>query len=300
MNGIKEALPGKGARAMAWAAGLLLTLCLFLAAATARGILPLADGGMLEKAMTAPAVLDAQEKRISEQVLATAKRNGLAPEGLPAVVPRDELETLNRASAERLTAFLQTGTLGEAPAWEAEAMTEALWQAFSAEGADPETAEEKIYAVAERFGGIVSETVSPFRETALRLAEKTLKSRVQMPAVYALLQRLPGLLGAACLLLAGLIALAVSRKISRAFRYIGAAMIAAGLLLALALLTVRLLSSGGLPAGDFPVLAAEYAELAGAVRGSLLAAAAALIVPGAALLAGSLWAGKRKEATEKP
>ena len=72
MNGKKDALPAKGARAAAWALGLLLTLCLFLAAVTARGVLPLTDGKALEKAATAPAVLDAQEKRISEKFLAAA------------------------------------------------------------------------------------------------------------------------------------------------------------------------------------------------------------------------------------
>ena len=273
-----------GARRVAGVLGLILTLFLVLAACSGLLLSVLCDDALRERIVTDPEVLEAELGQIERKVQEASAAYGLEWEEIMQTLMPDVLSPLNLRASRRISELLRNGRLEEAPVLDGAVLEEMLQESGVVIDED---VRENAGLLLQETGKAVTETVLGLRDLLLRAGVKTLKGSMNLPAMSAALQRLPVLFGMLCLLLTGLIALTVSRRISVSFRYIGAALAAAGILTVLCGGLVRLANIGGGLAAVSPMLAAEYRLLTGQMwlRTGILA--------GGMILAGVLafWAG---------
>ena len=284
-------LPGRGARAAAGLLGFVLTLLLFFAAVLSPVSGVLLSGDAPERAAAAPETLAAEESRIRERLTPLAARYQVDPERLIASIDRERLTAFNRQAAARLVSFLTTGRLGSAPELVLPEMNRVLLdESVFAEASDPDEIEVDMLRAVEEITAAVSGVALQLREPVLRIAERALREKVNPAALIGAVRKLPTLLLAAALAISGLLALTVSRRLSLSLRYIGAAALAAGLLVPLTILLLRGLGLESLLAGASPMLCAEYRLLAGEIRNRMLLISAGLMLPGltAFLLSGRM------------
>ena len=274
-----------GARRGAGILGLILTFFLVLTACSGLLLSVLLDDALQESIVTSPEVLDAELRQIQRKIQDQAAAFGTDGEGISRALSPESIIPLNLQAGRRMSQLLRTGRLEEAPSFDAMILEETLQESGAFSGGITESGEVFL----QEIGKAVTETALGLREILLQAGVRILKGRMNLPALSAALQRLPVLFGMICLLLTGFVALTVSRRISLSFRYIGAALAAAGILLVLCGLLARLANIGGGLAEVSPMLAAEYGLLAGQMwlRTGILAAGMTII--GAC----ALWTGSR-------
>ena len=216
-----------GARRVAGVLGLILTLFLVLAACSGLLLSVLCDDALRERIVTDPEVLEAELGQIERKVQEASAAYGLEWEEIMQTLTPDVLSPLNLRASRRISELLLNGRLEEAPVLDAAVLEEMLQESGVVIDED---VRENAGLLMQETGKAVTETVLGLRDLLLRAGVKTLKGSMNLPAMSAALQRLPVLFGMICLLLTGFLALTVSRRISVSFRYIGAALAAAGIL----------------------------------------------------------------------
>ena len=278
-------LPARGWRVPAYLCALLLTGALLVTGVSLLGIQALGSTALYERAALNAGAVDRQIARIDEEIGEAAAEFGFDPEPVRALIDRAQIEAFDREVVRWWTDFTAGGRLGERPSFSPEGIRDVLEEdADFMESLDETRMESTLEKIETRAETIVFGSAVRFRnlivETAVRLAGR----RVDLPQIMELLRKIPILGGLAGLLLAGLIALMMSRRIQTAGQYIGGALAAAGLLGLIGLILVKLLNIRGMIAEASPALEAQYAVFSRILTLETAGAALVLILIGALLM----------------
>ncbi len=279
-------LPWRGTAVPAAICALLLTVCLLGAGFGLLAVQVTTSRELHERGALAEEAVNAQMDRIERDIRKLAEEEGFDAEKLLSLIGRERVEQMDREIIAWWTGFAATGKLEQEPEFSLEEGRKILLEdeTWIAKG-NAMMAESRSIDVIRRAEKAVRKSGMQFRDLLLKAAERLAGDRVNLPRAAGLIRSLPGLCGAAALLLAGLIALVRSRRIQTAGQYIGGALSAAGLLSLLTLALIRGLGIRGMIAEASPQLEAQYARLAGTLTAEVLAGAAVLLILGGLCIA---------------
>ena len=260
MRRVNRNRPSRTARRISAILAFLLTLSTLSALLSAAAIQLLTSETLHENVALDRASIQAQTEKIEKETAMLAEEYGF-PEGTAAgAVSREELEELNRKAARWWTAAARTGVMAEEPSWTSEELTEAIGRSLPQTDEDGAAAEraEKLRRETEKT---VTRAAVSVRGKLLRVAMKKVGDRINLPVWMTVLQQLPQAAGLASLLLAGLIVLLMSRRISMGFRYISFALGADGLLILLCAVLWKILDPVGMLKESSEILALQFSLL---------------------------------------
>ena len=261
-------------KAVAWFFALLLTgsLILFGVCLVGRQVIAPAMGD--EGAPVSDSLIREEKDLARERIIALADLYGFDPEPVIAAVNEDVLKDLNSQASLWWSSVLRDGKAGKDLRWDTTELEKVL-QADPAAQEDPDEAEYYANAVAEEIHKSIVNMVLPMRQLVFSLGLEKAEKRIDLVNVVEFFLGMPWAALALSVLIAGLIALFDGQPIRRALGYIGSAMGAAALVLAV--IAVLYLCAGILPmiqeasAG----LTLQYQNL---VKGSLLLTAGIVVV----------------------
>ena len=151
----------------------------------------------------------------------------------------------------------------------------------------------RVESVQTRVDDMVRKSGVLFRDQLMKAVIQKAGGRFDLREATALLKLLPWLGGAACLLLAGLIALMMSRKIQTAGQYIGGSLSACGLLMIGTLLLFRQLNLDRSIGEASLALQTQYLHLARIIRAEVIGGAIVLLILGGVAMAGAAKARRK-------
>ena len=221
----KPCLP---ARIAAWVCAVLLTIVLAftLLGTTAARMISSEDSHV--RISTDRQVIAGQMEKIAGEIRNLAEEYGFSAEPVIDAVSLDEITELNTRMAGWWTRIVTEGIMGDVPSWSAESLIPVIMETM-----DPGTASDDLYETAAEAAGeietAVREAAMPVRTSVISFGVRYLNRRIDLPGAARAISRLPGLGGAVCLLLAGLIALLTAGKIRTSLKYYGAAFGGAGI-----------------------------------------------------------------------
>lgn len=224
----KKTKPCLPARIAAWAAAVLLTIALTgtLLGTTAARMLASEESHI--RISTDRQVIAGQMERIAGIVRDLAEEYGFSPEPVISAVSRDEITDLNTRMAKWWTRIVTEGIMDDVPSWSADSLIPTIM-----ETTDPEKVSGDLYENAAEAAGelekAIRETAMPVRISLISFGVRYLNRRIDLPGAVRTVSQLPLLGAAACLLLAGLIALLTAKKIRISLKYYGAAFGGAGI-----------------------------------------------------------------------
>jgi|GEM_PF-5429444 len=243
----KNQLPAAFCRGIAVVLAFLLTAC--LAAALASGILleTVSWSGLHEWIVTDEKTVDLQMDEITEKITALAEEEGFDAEPVIASVSRESVEELNRAAVRWWTEIGKSGRLGDAPEYSADGVVEVLEadEAFT-EAQNELMVENALYRVRQEVEEIVLDSAVKVRTIFVDKGMEVAREQVDLSQIVEMARSVPWLALSAAFLLTGLIALMVSRKIGMSAWYIGAAMVATGIVAVFGLIAVKCLGIGAM------------------------------------------------------
>ena len=216
-----------------------------------------------------------EEKELArERIAKLAELYGFDAEPVIAIVNDEVLQDLNSQASLWWSSVLRDGKAGKDLRWDTTELEKVL-QADPAAQEKPDEAEYYATAVAEEIHKSIVNMVLPMRQLVFSLGLEKAEKRIDLVNVVEFFLGMPWAALALSALFAGLIALADGQPIRRALGYIGSAMGAAALVLAV--IAALYLCAGILPmireasAG----LTLQYQNL---VKGSLLLTAGIVVV----------------------
>lgn len=275
-------MPCAAARVFAFLTALALVLTLGVTMAGLLGVQVMTSPALYNRAASNPEVLDRQMARIEEKIRQAAEEYGFAPETLIPLVRRESVEGLNREIAAWATDFGTRGKTGPLPVFYLSGGEEALradenWTS----GMDPRMVKSMAETITLRVSEKIRKTSVLFRDSLLQSLISKVGARLPLGTLFATVRKIPPVAALASLMLAGVIALLMSRNIRYAGRYIGGAMGACGLLMLLGLLMVKRINIQGMIAEASEIFAMQYRIVAGTLTWETVGMAAALILLGA-------------------
>ena len=258
----------------AWFLAFLLTgsLILFCVCLVGRQVIAPAMGD--DGAPVSESLIREEKDLARERITTLADLYGFNPEPVIALVNEDVLKDLNSQASLWWSSVLRDGKAGKDLRWDT-AELEMILQEDPAAQENPEEAEYYASSVAEEIHKNIVNMVLPMRQLVFSLGLEKAGKRVDLVNIVEFFLGMPWAALALCALFAGLIALADGRPFRRALRYIGSAMGAAALVMAV--IAVLYLCAGILPmireasAG----LTIQYQSV---VTGSLLLTAGIVVV----------------------
>ncbi len=287
----KKNLPARGWHVPAAVLAVLLTLALW---ATQLGVISmwaLTSKGLHERVVLDRATVDAQMTRIAEAIAGIGAEYGFDLAAVQEAVTRESVEELNRQTVAWWTRFGAEGELKEAPAYHAELKNVLEKDQQFIGSLDEMTVNSTIEQVEARVDAAVRKSAIMIRDELLYGGIRRAGDRINIPKVLELVRKLPGLGGAACLLLAGLIALVLSRKIQLAGQYIGGALSGCGLLILLTLGLLKAMNLATFIGEASEALQSQYLHLARILTMESIGGAVFLMIVGGMLMT---WAVKTR------
>ena len=275
--------PSAAARALAWGPAFLLCLLLTLLAASLLVWRVTASPGLHEEIALNDAVQRQQEEHLEERIGVLAAIYGFDEAPVLDMLRGKNLRDLNRQAVSWWTRVAQDGTVEEIPSPDTETLTELLILDEGFQAQHPaETLGETATEAAGKIARVFLREALPVRTELIEPGLKKVQEWIDLPEAAALAHRLSAVLALFCVLLAGFIALLLSRRLRDCLRWLGAAMGAAALLSAAGLGLWRILNVRGIVEEANLPLAEQIRRL----EGTLLPQAAAeilLLAGGAAL-----------------
>ena len=261
-------------KCLAWFLAFLLTgsLILFGVCLVGRQVIAPAMGE--EGAPVSESLIREEKELARERIAKLAELYGFDAEPVNAIVNEEVLQDLNSQASLWWSSVLRDGKAGKDLRWDTMELEKVL-QADPAAQEDPDEAEYYANAVAEEIHKSIVNMVLPMRQLVFSLGLEKAEKRIDLVNVVEFFLGMPWAALALSVLIAGLIALFDGQPIRRALGYIGSAMGAAALVLAV--IAVLYLCAGILPmiqeasAG----LTLQYQNL---VKGSLLLNAGIVVV----------------------
>ena len=261
-------------KCIAWFLAFLLTgsLILFGVCLVGRQVIAPAMGD--EGAPVSESLIREEKELARERIAKLAELYGFDAEPVIAIVNDEVLQDLNSQASLWWSSVLRDGKAGKDLRWDTTELEKVL-QADPAAQENPDEAEYYATAVAEEIHKSIVNMVLPMRQLVFSLGLEKAEKRIDLVNVVEFFLGMPWAALALSALFAGLIALADGQPIRRALGYIGSAMGAAALVLAV--IAALYLCAGILPmireasAG----LTLQYQNL---VKGSLLLTAGIVVV----------------------
>ena len=224
----RKRIPCLPARFAAWVAAVLLTVALTGTLLGATAVRMLTSGESHVRISTDRQVVAGQMEKISDAVRDLAEEFGFSAEPVISAVSRDEITDLNTRMAEWWTKIVREGIMDDVPSWSADSLIPVMMETM-----DPEKVSGDLYEKAAEAAGelekTVRETAMPVRTSIISFGVRYLNRRVDLPGAVRTASRLPVLGIAACIFLAGLIALVTAKKFRVSLKYYGAAFGGAGI-----------------------------------------------------------------------
>lgn len=264
---------------------LVMTACLYLGLISLAGNILLTSPALHERAATAEDVVDLQMSRIQTGFESLAEEYGFDPEDLTKLVDRQTVEELDRKVVRWWTGSIDAGKYSEMPPFTLEGAEDALMadEAFI-RTVDKMMLHLTVEGIVNKASAIVQSSAVQFRELLVGIGAKMAGKRMELPQIIALFQSIAPLLLVCALLMAGIIALMLSRRITLAFRYIGSGVSGTGLLMILSWALLKALNLRGMVAESSRALELQVGHLGNEVTLSLLGTAALLLAAGGLLM----------------
>ena len=277
--------PSRGWRIPAWICAVLLTGTLTLTVFAGVGLRAVTDRELYLRAAQNEGAVALQAEEIRKDTETLAKEMGFDPERVLALITPERIRELNRTAANWWMDSLNAGEMTEEPRFFFEGAADALMEdpAFT-EGKDSLQAKKDADLAEFRLNAVVRRNVVKFRNLLMKAGYQFAGRRIYLPKAVAALGRAPLILGLMSVLLAGLIALMMSRRILASGLWIGGAMSAAGLVTAGGYALIRALNLRGMLSEASPVLGLQFAGMAGTLTAWILGAAAVLLILGVPLM----------------
>lgn len=279
-------LPARWTSIPAVIAALLLTGALLITLLGGTGVYLMTNQSLHVRAAQNREAVDLQMQKIRTGMEKLGAEYGFDPEPLIDLIDRDSVEILDQEVAAWWTSVLRTGEMTEKPVYEPEGVEDTLLadQNFI-DGLDPMVQATTLSTISRRAGQIVLKSAMLFRDALVQMALSFAGEKVDLPDLMAAMQKVPLIGCAACLLLAGLIALLMSRNLIIAGKYIGASISACGLLWIVVMALTWALNLRGMIAEASAALEIQFASLTQFLTGSGFALAAGLMLLGGVLMA---------------
>ena len=223
--------------------------------------------------------IDAQMDRFLKNSRTLAESYGISADLITSRVDRETIKDLNRQVIAWWTGIATTGTVEDIPLWDSGDLEDTLL-------ADPDLIASvdkvQLKSTARRIVSEVQEglkkTVFPARDEILTLGMRRIRKMADVRGILTFLRSLPLAAGLVSLILAGIIVLLNASRRGKGIRYIGMASAGTGILLALAVVLLRLMDLGGMTEQSSALLGAQISALVSRLTVEAAAAAAFLIV----------------------
>ena len=269
----------------------LLTVTLWGTQLGLFGLRGLTSVSLHERVSLDRSAVDLQMKRIREGVDALGAEYGFSAEPVAEAVTREQVEALDRQVTAWWTGLFATGEMTDAPVFTADVQEILRADTAFMEGLNPLMVNNTLETIENRISETVRKTAVLFRDQLVNAGLQRVRGSVNLPQAMELLRQVPLVCGLASLLLAGLIALMMSRKIQTAGQYIGGALSGCGLLMLLTLFLMKTMNLRGMIGEASQALEAQYSHLARILSLEVMGAAAAAMILGGLLMA---WAARTR------
>ena len=242
-----KAIPGKKACIFAGLSGFVLSLFLTVTVFLLLGMHWTMSDTLHDRIVTDSRVLEEQMNSLHEKVKELSQEFGFDPDKVMEEITPEDLQNANLSASHWLTEFFREGKMGETPSFSVGNLEDALREDENFVATqDPYMLKNTILRISGEVDRSLSEKAMLFREPMLRAAERAIGKTIHLPTLISEIRQVTLLSGLASLALAGLIALLTSRRMMLSLRYIGAAMMACGMLLLLGTGLAYLLDLGTL------------------------------------------------------
>ena len=228
----KEIRPALPARIAAWGIAFLLTVTLTITAlggpAAANRIFT--DETLHIRIATDESVIREQMDKVSGEIRELAEDYSFSAEAVIGALPRTAFEELNKDTARWWTRIVAEGVMGEIPSWTAgEQITEAIASSLDMDKIPEEEQSETVRGIAVAIEKAVNRTVMPFRKALVTLAVRYTSRKADIPGMIRFAAQVPLTALVLSILLAGLIALLLGKRIRWSLKYYGASFAGAGI-----------------------------------------------------------------------
>ena len=242
-----RAIPGNKACFFAGLSGFALSLFLTATVFLMLGMHWTMSDALYDRIVTDARVLEGQMDSLREKVKELSQEYGFDPEKMMEEITSEDLRNANLAASHWLTKAFREGKIGETPSFTVGNLEDVLREDENFVATqDPHMLKNTILRITGEVDRSLSEKSMLFREPMLRAAERAIGKSVHLPTVISAVRQVTLLSGLASLALAGMIALLTSRRMMLSLRYIGAALMACGILLLLGTGLAYLLDLGTL------------------------------------------------------
>ena len=265
----------------------LLTLSLWATQLGMVGMWTMTSRELHQRVVLDKETVDSQMNRIAAEITAIGEKDGFDPGPVIAAVSRESTEELDRQVVTWWTGFGAEGTLREAPTYHMDLRGILEKDEKFISSLEVVTVNSTIEGVEAQVDAAVRKTAVMVRDELITGGIKRVEGKINIPQALEILRKLPALGGSASLLLAGLIALILSRKIQLAGQYIGGALSGCGLLMLLTLGLLKALKVGAAIGEASVALQAQYAHLARIISLGTIGAAVLLMIVGGLLMTGA-------------
>ena len=219
-------------RGIAWLLAFLLTVALILFCVTFVGRQMIVPGMRDSGAPVSSRVVTAEKELIREKVEELAELYRFSAEPVINAINDETLKELNEQASLWWNSVLADGTPGQELKMDTQELKQVLAEdPLVKKSEDPDTLVE---TAAEQISKGVAHIILPMRQEIMDIGMKEAGKRVDLINVLDFLIRVPWAALALAVLLAGLIALLESRRISGCLKYIGCAMGAAAIVVTVA------------------------------------------------------------------
>ena len=226
-------------RALAWMLALMLAFMLSLTVFAAAADLAVTSEWLHTRASMNDSVVSEQMERIQGRIRELAQDYSFDAEAVAALISRDSIRDMDQEYARWWTRIVREGTIAETPEWSFGELQNRIEETMDpAAAGDEETAHELAGEAASALEKTVHETLMPVRRALITLGVNWLRKRIDFPSASRLLGQIPFACAAVCLLISGLIMLAVSRHPRFGLKAFGTAAAGAGITVLAGMVTV--------------------------------------------------------------
>ena len=229
MNDQRKA-PGLLSRSAAWTASVLLTVLITVTLFAGAGVHAATSEDMHVRISTDPSIVSGQMERIADVIRELAEDYPFSASDAVSAVSTEELEALNRETAQWWTLIVTDGIMGDIPAWSSEKVRAAVEKSIDRDKLPADTDPSQVSAeVAQAIEKTVQKSILPVRKALISMAVRYLNRRIDLPGAIHTASQVPWAGAACCFLLTGLIALLTGKEIRRILKYYGASFAGAGI-----------------------------------------------------------------------
>ncbi len=266
-------------RGCAWVVTVLLTLFLTAAVLGSAVLQMMTSAGLHLSVAADNGMLDEQFRSICENIDLMAAEYGFSADAVKDTISREELEEINRKSAEWWTRLLTEGEDTTLPRWHNGSIEDVIY-------AEAEVRElrETPRTIVTDLTEMIENTVFPVRETLIGFGTKIAKDKADIRGIVQTVRQVPLLclaLGLAC---AGLIMLLLGREMIRCLKHYGTAAAAAGMIVLAGCIAFLASRPTAIIEEASKGLAGEFGTMIGKTETGTCLAAAILLVAGYACL----------------